>query len=647
MKNNRLTAIITATLLSASAQFAGAQTADLDLGTFDTDQGNTGTMWGSSAATWDASQDATGNGGGSLRIESRWTTDSDTALKTYFCIPGSNPWWYGSTINLSDYKSIQFDLKWDNTSTCTIDQFNDPLTFPGGPDQWSTKGIEIQALANASGGLKGIMSTNIPAAAANGWVRIIIPINPAQADIDPSVGFSFNKWLHNHGAITSPATNYFWIDNVMLEGTAAPPPPPTVALVAATPGLVQHCNANPSYNRQVLRSHAEGGYNLGWVGRSKPVSYSFTIADFPKAGHGGYHVSLAIDPTTSGQYADADWSAANCLWLQIEARADGTAAGQLGYKVDQAGGNSQYYSGPGALLRGDTALVASSAIGTWTLTFTSDTDITLTGPGGISATATLPPEVASLYSTASLFLFTQMGPASNLGQSATISSFSATGVETPFNEDLTDGGLSTPFLRLQSQAYGYDQLNPVNQIFVTSQGKYWLTWSLPDIGFSPVVSTDLAAGLAGWKSLSLGNILASGAARWGLINNLPAGNQAFYGLIKRSFTKLQVLLPGETAAPGTPTGKTGTPIAQTAWAPFIVTVQAVDDDWNPVNSNHSVSLAATPGGNDIIDAAIKSLTAGVATFEVVILEAGSFTFTTQNVTDDTKGPDTSTAVTVN
>jgi hypothetical protein len=42
------------------------------------------------------------------------------------------------------------------------------------------------------------------------------------------------------------------------------------------------------------------------------------------------------------------------------------------------------------------------------------------------------------------------------------------------------------------------------------------------------------------------------------------------------FAKLQLLLPGETAAPGTPTGKTGTPVAQTAGTQFTVTVSAVD-----------------------------------------------------------------------
>ena len=42
-----------------------------------------------------------------------------------------------------------------------------------------------------------------------------------------------------------------------------------------------------------------------------------------------------------------------------------------------------------------------------------------------------------------------------------------------------------------------------------------------------------------------------------------------------AFAKLQVLLPGETAAPGSPTGKAGAPVAQTAGTPFNITVNAL------------------------------------------------------------------------
>src|SRR5207247_4520326 len=52
-------------------------------------------------------------------------------------------------------------------------------------------------------------------------------------------------------------------------------------------------------------------------------------------------------------------------------------------------------------------------------------------------------------------------------------------------------------------------------------------------------------------------------------------------------TKLQILLPGEVAAPGTATGKTAaTPTAQTAGTAMAngIVVNAVDANWNVVTS---------------------------------------------------------------
>src|SRR5204863_8825159 len=51
-----------------------------------------------------------------------------------------------------------------------------------------------------------------------------------------------------------------------------------------------------------------------------------------------------------------------------------------------------------------------------------------------------------------------------------------------------------------------------------------------------------------------------------------------------TFVKLQLLVPGETAAAGTVTGKTGAPASQTAGTAFNVTVNAVDDNWNIVTT---------------------------------------------------------------
>ena len=50
----------------------------------------------------------------------------------------------------------------------------------------------------------------------------------------------------------------------------------------------------------------------------------------------------------------------------------------------------------------------------------------------------------------------------------------------------------------------------------------------------------------------------------------------------QTFTKLQVLLPGEVEAAGTPDGKAGSPVAQAAGVPFNGRIRACDETWNTV-----------------------------------------------------------------
>src|SRR5437867_179709 len=60
------------------------------------------------------------------------------------------------------------------------------------------------------------------------------------------------------------------------------------------------------------------------------------------------------------------------------------------------------------------------------------------------------------------------------------------------------------------------------------------------------------------------------------------------------FSQLQVLLPGETAAPGTSSGKTGSPSPQTAGIPFLVTVNACDASWSLVPSvTHTMRILSS------------------------------------------------------
>jgi hypothetical protein len=113
-----------------------------------------------------------------------------------------------------------------------------------------------------------------------------------------------------------------------------------------------------------------------------------------------------------------------------------------------------------------------------------------------------------------------------------------------------------------------------------------------------------------------------------------------------AFVKLQLLVPGETAAPGTGSGKTGTPTAQTAGVAFNVTVNAVDANWNLANTIvDSITLSSTDSIATL--PAKDALIAGTKTLSVTLKRAPSQTITVRDASDTTKTANTSPSITVN
>ncbi len=113
-----------------------------------------------------------------------------------------------------------------------------------------------------------------------------------------------------------------------------------------------------------------------------------------------------------------------------------------------------------------------------------------------------------------------------------------------------------------------------------------------------------------------------------------------------AFAKLQILMPGETASPGSASGKTGSPSAQTAGTSFNVTVNAVDANWNPVNTITDTAGITSSDANAALPAN-AALVAGTKTFAVTAKTAGTATFTSTDITDGSKTTNTSPSTTIN
>lgn len=107
-----------------------------------------------------------------------------------------------------------------------------------------------------------------------------------------------------------------------------------------------------------------------------------------------------------------------------------------------------------------------------------------------------------------------------------------------------------------------------------------------------------------------------------------------------AFVKLQILAPGETAAPGTATGKTGTPTIRTLSIPFNVTVNAVDEYWNPAITTDTISITSSDAS------AVLPAPSVPASFSVTLNTVGAFTVTATDSTDGAKTAATTPLLTV-
>lgn len=149
------------------------------------------------------------------------------------------------------------------------------------------------------------------------------------------------------------------------------------------------------------------------------------------------------------------------------------------------------------------------------------------------------------------------------------------------------------------------------------------------------------------KSYTTGDLEVRLAIRYSLITHATGALLLMMApaVMAQSYSRLQVLLPGESAAPGTTTGRLGTPTAQTVGMVFDVVVRACDDNWNTVNSstnlvelNSTNATAVLPGPT--------ALSNGTVTLSVTLEAAGSFTISATDQSDNTIPEGVSTPITV-
>lgn len=626
-------------LNSAQAQF----TPNVDSWTNAFDTSGSTTSWFSWynwtwGVSWNASvyNPATAGNAGSLEIDdaSPWTqpvTQQGILVGSFG--PGGT-YDRSVTINANLYTNIIFDVL--VSSNCVVN--------PNG----NFGGYYVGFISGAGNTMVQVGFVPMPAAASNNWVHCVLPIpKTLVGDISAAWGLYFQSthWWDQDPS-EPPAgglTNY--IDNLEVQITPGPPPPPPSLLPAtiqtAVPGVNLIATGAATGNRYDIITTNTVGYGPR---AGHTVTYTWNITKFandPNGFMGLFMLSCGADSSLTpnsnggpGPYDSAiDWNWGNVIVASIQENS-GSAYMNFRYKTNAPAAN-------GSIWTTVCTVSASSAIGQWSVSIDQDSGlVTLTSPQNTTNFTMDAASLALFTDPLALTLAAEANDSGGLGQSVVFSNFTATGCATPISDNFaTDMTLNTNiWFALAVDLNGIQLVPPTAGVLVG--------WTRPDSGYIPEVSSNLLAGFA--PVTPIATFIDQGN-RMAIIPQAPLGpNANFFRLLKRVYSQLQILLPGETAAPNTPSGKTGTPSAQSANVAFNVIVNSVDANWNVVSgSTDAIAFTSSDSGNFLVvsDPTQPSLSGGTITATVEFLADGSATITASDATDGSKTADTSPTVT--
>jgi hypothetical protein len=317
-------------------------------------------------------------------------------------------------------------------------------------------------------------SVEVPAT-NTGWMHVTIPLNPlSDSDLLSISGMVFKQYSGYYGGMNGQSI--LWLDNLKFTYTNLPPviPPPTLAIQKAIPALRIFAGDTASVNsREEL---ATVNQSQSWIGGTYPVSYSFKLLSYPSS-IGQTHIFLVPVNSTPGAspygYNGVDYTATNGLWLVIGPGGGGVIA-SVYWKTNLPNSNP-YSTGGNTALR----ITNSTAIGTWTLTFTGPNAGTVTAPGASPAPFTITNgTVATDFANPLVAYFgLQPNQGSGIGQYEDWASISITNV--------AGGNINENFTTETSLSAAWNNMAAVNTCvqLVTTNTPYWVNWTLPAVNY--------------------------------------------------------------------------------------------------------------------------------------------------------------------
>jgi hypothetical protein len=493
------------------------------------------------------------------------------------------------------------------------------------------------------------------------WQHIKITVPAGSLGTSESQFFIY-PYDSNYG---TSATPIFYVDNIVFDTVAVNAPGPKVSLAKANRGLNVFASTTGVYDRESARLAQNTGKS--WVGHAtaaNPVTYSFTLDGFPNVPAYSTEAYLFLIPNPAATNNAPDYGEADCVIAEVQSSAAGSLL-SLQYKVNEVNGNGMFYNiapytnAPGSwngvttpwYESGILGNVSSTVLnGTYMLKFTSSSNVTLIVPDGSSTNLVIPPYNATDFGETNgfnIYLGMQANTSAAFGSAVAYANFAVSNTASPFSDNFLADPTLNPTNWDTSVASG-----PAGVLIVPASGADWIAWTAPAVGYSLETGSNLL-NRANWTSPTLYPVITYSGGFQQLVDKteLPAGGTGFFNLIHRTATQLQVLLPGETNAPGTATGKTGTPTPVSFADGGIenVTVNAVDATYHIISGvTDTISLSSTDdGGVSPLNVAMVNGTASfTGSSGYAFGDQGTFTITATDVTNGTISAGTSSSVVV-
>ena len=501
-----------------------------------------------------------------------------------------------------------------------------------------------------------IGAPTIPLAASNSWVQLIVPVSVTVSPVVvKGVVFDYNSY---GGYPLFPVS--FNIDTIMVHLHEPYFSTPKLLLpqkavsglncIAASVGT----SGQESYRYQVC-TVASSGYSFT---DGANVTYSWNTKSFPLGtGGGGFqqHLFLVGNYAPGAYDQSADYNLPDVFWVTVQQNdvlttngdgsvtdTAGTATMNFRLKTNEASGNSMLFNttSPTDTVNNPngwpiepiaTLSVPAGAQGNWTVNVQNSTNITITGPGGSHTNFNITAAQAAIFADpVSICLGGQPNVTTAGGKASVYNSFSLAGAPGAFSDNfLTDTTLNTTIWK--------NLANDTNGLYlVPATSKYWVAWTLPDSGYSLQSKADLHT-IGNWTASS-SPIIRVNAHDQALIDRtaLPSASQGYFQLVQYQFTGLQVLPQGETNAPGTMTGYTGT-----AYVPGLTTdsgvanftINAVDPTFHIISGvTDTIHLVDNSGAGNSTDPNDAPMVNGTLAAAIAFNITGTFTVTATDVT---------------